>query len=68
MLIAKIFSDDKLIDEIEIQAVMPTINGYHIYEITKPSGEFGTLAHKRSAGHRSLLLMALGELIHADKK
>lgn len=68
MLIAKIFVNEKQIDEIRILNTGKTLNGFFTYQITKPDDEYGQLVHKPSAGYRSLLIMALNEIIYSNKK
>jgi hypothetical protein len=69
MLTAKIFVNEKQIDEIRIFNVGEAFKqGFYEYEIEKPEGIKATITHQRSAGYKSLLIMVLNEIIMAEKK
>ena len=66
MLIAKIYVNERKIDEIHIQNIGQILqfnSKLHEYKIRKPEGcDDIKLAHIRARGYRLLLIMALTEL------
>ena len=68
MLIAKIYVNEKQIDEIVIQNTGEIQRGFYEYLIKKPEGyDDEPIMHKRSAGYHSLLIMALNLIGHRKK-
>jgi hypothetical protein len=68
MLIAKIFVNEKQIDEIWIHNTGKVKDGIFEYRIKKPEGcDDHPLFHKRSAGYETLLTMALSLITYLKK-